>query len=408
MTSPRVALFTDSYYEANGVGRTANALEAHAARHDRPMLVVHGGRATQMIESGSVVRLELRRAGRTSFALEHDLSFDLALWRHTSHVERILRWFRPDVVHLTGPSDVGLLGAYLAWRGCLPVVGSWHTNLHEYASRRLLPRLPRLFDRHRQVIAQAVERHSLSATLLFYAMPRVILAPNVEWAAVLGRRLRKQTFVMTRGVDTSLFSPHKRTRTDAALNVGYVGRLSAEKSVRTLASVARALAAAERPNVRLTIVGDGNEREWLRAHVPGAVMPGVLRGEALSEAYANMDLFVFPSETETVGNVVLEAMASGVPVVAMARGGTQFIAGGSRGAALARSQEELVQLAVTLALDADTRRVMSAAARADTFERSWAAVFATVYQAYESAIALANGGARTPDGHVIAVAEGQA
>ena len=408
MTPPRVALFTDSYYEANGVARTSNALEAHAARHDRALFVVHGGQADQMIESGSIVRLELRRAKRTSFALEHDLSFDLALWRHASRVARVLRWFRPDVVHVTGPSDVGLLGAFLAHREGLPVVGSWHTNLHEYASRRLLPTLPRLLDPQRASIARAVERHALSATVMFYAVSRVILAPNEEWASVLGGRLRKRTFVMTRGVDTNLFSPERRTRTDGAFNVGYVGRLSAEKSVRTLAAVRGAMADAGVANVRFTIVGDGNEREWLREHVDGAVLAGVLRGAALSEAYANMDLFVFPSETETVGNVVLEAMASGVPVVAMARGGTKFIASGSRGAVLARTQDELVALAAALAADAETRRTMSAAARTDALARSWGAVFETVYQAYESAIALTKGGAPTPDGHVIAVAEGQA
>jgi hypothetical protein len=136
--TPRVALFTDSYYEANGVARTANALEAFAAERDRPLLVVHGGRADQLIESGSVARLELRRWRRTSFVLDHDLQYDLALWRQARRVRDVLRWFRPDVLHFTGPSDVGQLGAYLGHRLGVPIVGSWHTNLHEYASRRLL------------------------------------------------------------------------------------------------------------------------------------------------------------------------------------------------------------------------------------------------------------------------------
>src|SRR5262245_39150969 len=108
---PRIALFTDSYYEANGVARTAGALEAFAARRDRPMLVVHGGRENRTIETGSVIRLELQRWAGTSCALEHDLWFDLALWRHAARVTQALRDFRPDIVHLTGPSDVGLLGA---------------------------------------------------------------------------------------------------------------------------------------------------------------------------------------------------------------------------------------------------------------------------------------------------------
>jgi phosphatidylinositol alpha 1,6-mannosyltransferase len=411
MTFPRVALFTDSYYEANGVARTANALEAHAVSHDRPMMVIHGGSANQMIESGSTVRIELKRSKATSFSLEHDLLFDVALWRHTRRAERLLEWFKPDVVHVTGPSDIGLLGAYLAHRAGLPIVASWHTNLHEYASRRLLPylrRVPWLGDARRHRIAQLAERSSLWATLLFYKLSKVTLAPNAEWAEVFRSRFRRQTFVMTRGVDTTLFSPGKRTRTDAGLNIGYVGRLSAEKSVRTLSYVARALAAEGATNVRYTIVGDGSERNWLRQNVPGAVFTGVLRGADLSAAYANMDLFVFPSETETVGNVVLEAMASGVPVVAMAHGGPKFIARTSRGAVLAHSQQELVDLAVSLAASPDARRMMAAAAREDALTRSWSAVFDTVYRAYESALALARGKARTPDGQVVAVVEGQA
>lgn len=406
MAAPRVALFTDSYYEANGVARTANTLEAHAAKHERPMLVVNGGPANQMIESGSIVRLELRRWMATSCPLEHDLFFDVALGRHLRRVTRMLRWFQPDVVHLTGPSDIGLLGAIAASRFGIPVVGSWHTNLHEYASRRLRPYLSRLSEGTRDKVAEAVEHHSLSATLLFYRLPRVILAPNHEWANRLGGRLRKPTFVMTRGVDTSLFSPEKRTRTDAELNVGYVGRLSAEKSVRTLAAVEKGLLATGAGRVRFTIVGDGSEREWLRANMSNPDLTGVLRGEALSRTYADMDLFVFPSETETVGNVVLEAMASGVPVVAMAQGGPKFIASSSRGAVLARSQGELADLSVLVACDEERRRRMAIAAREDALERSWGAVFETVYQAYESAIALARGSARNADGRAVAVAEG--
>ncbi|HEX4565653.1 MAG TPA: glycosyltransferase [Vicinamibacterales bacterium] len=400
--TPRVALFTDSYVEANGVARTATALEAFAWRRDRPLLIVHGGDTTQVVESGSVVRLELARSRRTSFNLEHDLRYDLALWRHRRRLSKVLRWFRPDVLHFTGPSDVGQLGAFAGYRQRIPMVGSWHTNLHEYASRRLLASFDSFSNRTRLRVGSAVERHALSLTMLFYSLPKVMLAPNEEWRQIIETRTRKPTFVMTRGVDTTLFTAARRNRADAAVNIGYVGRLSAEKNVRALAALQDALWAAGIVETRFTIVGDGAEREWLRTRLPAAEFTGVIRGERLADAYANLDLFVFPSETETVGNVVLEAMASGVPVVAMARGGTRFIAASTHAALLAQSEAEFVNFAVRLVRDRAQRETMAAAARETSLTRSWDAVFDVVYRAYDVAIAQASrdrqplAGARTP------------
>jgi glycosyltransferase involved in cell wall biosynthesis len=402
LSAPRVALFTDSYYEANGVARTAAALEAFAWSRDRPLLVVHGGPATQMIESGSVVRLELARARRSSFKLEHDLYFDVAFPRHARRVAQVLRWFRPDVLHFTGPSDVGLLGASLGHRCRIPMVGSWHTNLHEYASRRLLPMLGSLSDKARTHVGSTVERHTLALMLLFYSLPRVILAPNEEWRRTLEARTKKPAFVMTRGVDTTLFTPARRARQDATVTIGYVGRLSTEKNVRALAALQGALLAAGIVDTRFTIVGDGSEREWLRRRLLAAEFTGVLRGDRLANAYANLDLFVFPSETETVGNVVLEALASGVPVLAMARGGTRFIASSTDAALLANNEAEFIELGVQLVHDSARRKRMGEAARNTALTRSWSAVFDVVYHAYEAALAHTSherqplGGARAP------------
>ena len=111
MTSPlRVALFSDSHYETNGVARTAAALEAYAGRRRMPLLSVHAGPVTQVTQEESIVRIELKRCLATSFGLEHDLRFDVALWRHLGRVRRALHRFAPDVLHFTGPSDIGQLG----------------------------------------------------------------------------------------------------------------------------------------------------------------------------------------------------------------------------------------------------------------------------------------------------------
>jgi glycosyltransferase involved in cell wall biosynthesis len=202
---------------------------------------------------------------------------------------------------------------------------------------------------------------------------------------------------MTRGVDVELFTPARRTRTDTALNIGYVGRLSPEKSVRVLADIDRALQADGLAHqVRFTIVGHGNEREWLEQQMPRATFTGVLRGDALSVAYANMDLLVFPSQTETVGNVVLEALASGVPVVAMAQGGPQFLGTSTESAELAADHQSMVGVVRSLVRDEPRRRSMCAAARAWALGRSWDAIFDTVYQVYAEAVTSPSSARITP------------
>jgi len=390
---PRVAVFTDSYYEANGVARTAQALEAYAAQRRLPLLMVHGGRTTQVVEAGSVTRLELGRGAWSSFNLEHDLRYDLSLWRHLRTVASVLRHFRPDVVHMTGPSDIGQIGVLLARRMRLPLVGAWHTNVHEYAARRLMPHLTRLHVPGRARLCAWVERAALRAVLPFYGLADVILAPNAEWMTVARERLGKPAFHMTRGVDTDMFTPLRRSRQDNALRIGFVGRLSAEKSVRELARLERALVAAGAPRFHIVVVGDGAEREWLRTHLSHGTLTGTLRGAALADAYADFDLFAFPSVTETVGQVLQEALASGVPVVAMEAGGPKYMLTGAGGAVLADSHDDWIRKTVALALDADRRRELRMPARQTAIARSWSAVFDTVYQAYATAITARHDGA---------------
>jgi glycosyltransferase involved in cell wall biosynthesis len=383
----RVALFTDSYHEANGVARTTQALEACARRRGLPLLLVHAGPVTRVVEDGSVTRLELRRWRATSFRLEHDMRFDLAMWRHVPRVAGCVRRFAPDVLHFTGPSDVGQVGAFLGHRLALPMIASWHMNLHEYAARRL--RLAWTSEPARAAARRLAERQSLRLLMWFYRRARVILAPNGELSELLARETGKPTFLMSRGVDTTLFTPEKRTRVDRrTINIGYVGRLSPEKSVRQLAAVQTALAADGHTNVRFTIVGNGCERTWLRDHMRRADLTGVLRGEALAAAYANMDLFVFPSETETVGNVVLEAMASGLPVVAMAHGGPRFVADPGRSAILAGNHQAFVDAVRTLVRDEARREAMRKAARTRALEMSWDRIFDDVCSAYATAISV--------------------
>lgn len=385
MSPPRVAFFPDSYSEVNGVALTSRQLEAYAVRQGRPFLTVHGGPSDESVSQARHVRLQLRRSV-ASFPVDHGLYFDLLLWRRRAVVRDTLRVFQPDVVHITGPSDIGMLGALVAHELRIPLVASWHTNLHEYAGRRAQRLCGLLPDGARERLGGAAERGSMDALGRFYRLARVLLAPNQELIDLLHARTGKDCHLMQRGVDTTLFDPAKRTRTDGPFTIGYVGRLSTEKNVRFLADLERELAASPMGPFRLLIVGQGAEREWLEQNLKHAEFPGVLRGEALARAYADMDLFVFPSQTDTYGNVVQEAQASGVPTVVTAGGGPKFLVRSGETGFVAATDSAFVRCVRELMEDQDLHARMREAARAHALTCSWDRVFDRVYQAYESAV----------------------
>jgi phosphatidylinositol alpha 1,6-mannosyltransferase len=399
---PRVAFFPDSFVEINGVAHTSRQLVAFAERRNLPMLCVHGGERTERIIEGDVTKLSLRR-GSFGFGLDADFRHDLFFWRHANRAIEAVREFKANVVHITGPNDTGQLGAYVAHRLRLPLVISWHTNLHEYAARRLNRLAAPLPTAWRERLASLAERQSFRASLRFYRLGRAILAPNEELREMLARETGRPTHLMRRGVDTSLFSPAKRLREDGSFLIGYVGRLTPEKNVRRLAELEQGLIKAGAGDFRFLIVGCGSEREWLERRMRRAEFTGVLRGEALARAYASLDLFVFPSQTDTFGNVVLEAQASGVPCLVSSQGGPKSIISpgrpgrpdplGADDAASGMVADSLIDfLDATLGLMSQPERLsrMREAALKRAREFSWNSVFEQVYQAYEDCLPRIN------------------
>lgn len=381
----RVAFFTDSFLEVNGVAHTSRHLAAYAGRHNLPFLCIHAGPETKAVEEGRLRRLMLKRT-KIGFALDADLRFDLLMWRHARHVLRAVREFNPDLIHITGPSDIGLLGVYVARKLKLPMVMSWHTNIHEYAKQRLNSLLPFLSDARPVSLARTAERASLKLTLLFYKFGTVFLAPNEELSEMLLRKLNRPVFLMRRGVDSELFSPVKRTRKGGPFTIGYVGRLSPEKNVRLLAELEKGLLAAGEKRFRFVVVGAGSEREWLEEQMlaqGNTEFAGVLNGEALARAYADLDLFVFPSRTDTYGNVVLEAQSSGVPAIVSDQGGPKFIIGDGTSGVVAKSAREFLKATLALMRQPELHRQMRETARQLACQSSWDSVFEQVYQAYE-------------------------
>ena len=381
MTEPRVAYFPDSFHEVNGVAHTSRHFEAFARQRNLPFLCVRAGNRPQaLVEDGNVWTLELPR-GFLSFALENDLRFDPAFLRHVPLIAEVLERFRPDLIHITGPSEVGLLGALLARRMHVPLAASWHTNVHEYAARRAGWFLRLLPLRHSAATGRKVEALAMATAAWFYRKAKVLFAPNPELCALLESKTGRPCFLMPRGVDAELFHPAKRTRDleDTVRVLGFVGRLSVEKNIGLLAEIEHAL---NQNKEKFLIVGHGGDEAWLRERMPRAEFTGVLRGEELSRAYANMDLFVFPSHTDTFGNVVLEALASGVPAIVTPDGGPCTIVRDGETGRIVPDDQFTPAIRQILA-DPDRHAAMRKAARAYALTASWDSVFEGVYAAYQ-------------------------
>ena len=382
---PRVAYFPDSFHEVNGVAHTSRHFEAFARRRDLPFLCVRAGnRAQALIEDGNVWTLELPRSF-LSFALEKDLRYDPAYYRHLPLIRETLWRFQPDLIHITGPSELGMLGARLAHKMKVPLAASWHTNVHEYLARRSNWFLRLLPKGQSKAAGQKIEDLTMAVAARFYSLARVLFAPNPELCRLLERTTGRPCHRMPRGVDAELFHPEKRKRDpgDRDQVLGFVGRLSIEKNVALLAAVQEELERMGHKSFRFLVIGHGGEEGWLRERLHRAEFPGVLRGEDLSTAYANMDLFVFPSHTDTFGNVVLEALASGLPAIVTPDGGPCTIVRDKETGRIVPDGEFAAAVAGVLG-DPVMHEKMRLAARAYALTMSWDSVFEGVYQAYET------------------------
>jgi glycosyltransferase involved in cell wall biosynthesis len=385
MRPPRVAYFPDSFHEVNGVAHTSRSFVGYAERRGLPFLCVRAGATNPPPPSraSTVEVLELPRSA-VSVGMEKDLAFDPLFWRHAELIEDALHRFQPDLLHLTGPSELGMFAAYFAWKLKIPLAASWHTNVHEYAARRLTWLTGRLPEAAAALTSRRVEAGTLDASTRFYSLAQVLFAPNDDLCRMLAEATGRPCHLMQRGVDTTLFSPAPRSRPQGERPVilGFVGRLSVEKNVALLPKIQQGLTEAGL-EVRFRIIGHGAEEEMLRRELPTAEFAGVLRGEALSRAYADMDLFVFPSHTDTFGNVVLEALSSGVPAVVTPNGGPRTIVQpGLTGCVV--SDEEFVPAIAALLQEPARLAGMRTAARAYALTCTWDAVFDRVYAAYGS------------------------
>jgi glycosyltransferase involved in cell wall biosynthesis len=290
--------------------------------------------------------------------------------------------FRPSLIHLVTEFGIGIMGRTYARARKLPIVSSYHTNIDQYA--RYYPSLSPLKQNVKDYFKW------------FHRRSRRVFVPTDDTREHLQSMGFERLSIWSRGIDTVLFSPEKRSRAFRAQHglegktvILYVGRVAAEKDIGLLPEIMRRVQAKNK-NAVLVVTGDGPQLSQLKDEAPeGSVFTGFLRGEPLAQAYASSDIFLTPSSTETFGNVALEAMASGLPVVAADAGGLKNIVHhGSNGLLSAPHQAEAFADALSLllakpALSAD----MGQQAVQTAEKRSWDSVFAGLLADYEVALA---------------------
>jgi glycosyltransferase involved in cell wall biosynthesis len=276
---------------------------------------------------------------------------------------------RPDVVHIATEGPLGWSALATANKLKLPVTTDFHTNFHSYSRHYGLGWM------RQPIIAYLRKFHNKSG---------VTLVPTQDMREELLGQGYHNVEVLARGVDTALFNPLRRSddlrrmwgADGDTLAVLYVGRLAAEKNLPLLVQTYEAIR-ARTPNSRLVLVGDGPERERLMAEHPGHVHCGMRTGEDLAAHFASADLFLFPSLTETYGNVTLEAMASSLPVLAFDyAAGRDLIRHGQNGLLAPYADDEAyIARAVEISSDPETRLRLGASARSVAEGLRWEAIF---------------------------------
>ena len=323
----RIAFFTDTFLpQVNGVSNTLMQYSRYLTQRGIAHVFYTPAYKDHKADDGTypVVRFP-----SVPFALYPQVR--LALPAQAS-LRRHLQAFQPDVVHIVTEFGMGLAGLKAARQMNLPIVMSYHTNFDQYLSHYGLTLL---------------EEPLWQYMRWFHSFAHKTFCPSDNTLHKLTFRGIENLAVWSRGIDHTRFSPEFRSAAlrrklgaEGKLLYLYVGRISAEKGIDVYADSIRAFNKRHKNEARFVFTGDGPFLPSLKAmNIGNAVFTGTLRGRALSEIYASCDVFVFPSDNETFGNVMLEAMASGTPGICVDAGGLKdFTAHGENALCLRAAQ----------------------------------------------------------------------
>ncbi len=368
---PRIAVFTDTFLpQINGVSNTLQYYSRYLTRRGIAHVFYtpaykdgeHGGGEYPVVRFPSV-----------PFALYPQVRLALPT---QAALQKQLKDFSPDVVHIVTEFGMGYSGLKAARQLGLPIVMSYHTNFDQYLSHYGLTFL---------------EEPLWQYMKWFHSFAGKNFCPSENTLRKLTFRGIQNLAVWSRGIDRTRFSPEFRSETlrrelggDGKLLYLYVGRISAEKGIDVYAQSIRAFNEQYGDRARFVFTGDGPYLQTLKElNIENTVFTGALRGRALSEIYASCDVFVFPSDNETFGNVMLEAMASGTPGICVDAGGLKdFTAHGENAFVCAPRNAGALTEAMTAMMSAGLRDSIRAGALRTAGERSWDGIFDALLRQY--------------------------
>lgn len=360
--------------ETNGVEYTyINLLKQFSKAEIKVDAVCYGPRDD--IQKDGSVTVYIHKP-RLPLRIDPSLQIDLAVGA-TGFARQIAN-NRYSIVHSATPDPLGNFAARVAARNDCPLVSVYHTLLDYYTRARVGGVLGRPAGRAAGHLMMAIlKRH--------YNKSDLILAPSEHTKNEISAYFTPTVEILSRGIDNEEFSVQYRDRYPGNGRVEgiYVGRVAPEKNLDMLVDIF-----SRCPNITLKVVGDGPYLEEMKRKLPQAVYTGTLTGEDLSRAFANGDFFVFPSRSDSFGNVVMQAMCSGLPVIVTdSRGPKEQVQNGVTGF-VASSDDKFAKAVDLLAGDPELRARMGRAARVEAEKYTWGNVFKMLLAQYERALKL--------------------
>ncbi|WP_243524921.1 glycosyltransferase family 1 protein [Bacillus pseudomycoides] len=371
----RVAIFTDTFTpQVNGVAKTLDRLTCYFQKQN----IAYAVFAPQHTAEDDFVANVNKMRSIPLKILYPECRFAFP----TPRIKRELLNFQPDLIHVATPFNMGLCGMYYAKKLNIPLVGSYHTDFDAYLQYYKIEFFSNMLWNYLKWFHSHMQKN---------------FVPSLETLQQLTKKGFQSLYIWGRGVDCSLFHPaynkdvfRKKYNITAPYILSYIGRIAPEKDMETLHALIHTTFKERKDNIHWLITGNGPLAEELRKTVPthNVTFTGYLQGENLAEAYACSDLMVFPSTTETFGNVVLESLACGTPVLGANSGGVKNIISDGKTGFLCepKNANSFLSSIYQLLNNEEMRKQISLDARSYAATQSWDEIFTGLFMQYEDVL----------------------